>query len=369
MTITATRPKLAYYSYDKVLSYNAVLNIIVGARGLGKTFGAKDKYISKALKGWSKDPDKHCEQFILLRRYTEELQITRDSFMADIAHKFPDWDFKIGKDTIVDSPPNVLVASPRSEREVKKGRAWRTIAYFVPLSTAQNRKGVSYHHVRTIIFDEFIIEKGAIHYLPNEAVALINFYSTVDRNRDEVRVLMLSNSVTMDNPYFLYFDIRPDQVGEFLTAAPDNQGRPFVVCHFVESAEFSKGVYATRFGQFIQGTDYADYAVESNFADNHDNMLELKTATAQYYCTIETIKGTFSVWIDYKSQPLNYYVQERRPKKENLFTLIPERMEPNKKLLTQQDKVLQYMRTGFRSARMYFDSPKSRNSFIEIFRR
>ena len=32
---------LDYYSFNKVLSRNAVYNFILGARGLGKTYGAK----------------------------------------------------------------------------------------------------------------------------------------------------------------------------------------------------------------------------------------------------------------------------------------------------------------------------------------
>ena len=48
-----------YYSYDKLLSYNALLNLVIGERGVGKTYGAK-KYVIKRYK-------KHHKQFAYLR--------------------------------------------------------------------------------------------------------------------------------------------------------------------------------------------------------------------------------------------------------------------------------------------------------------
>ena len=33
--------KNIWYSYDKVLSYNAMLNFIIGERGVGKSYGIK----------------------------------------------------------------------------------------------------------------------------------------------------------------------------------------------------------------------------------------------------------------------------------------------------------------------------------------
>ena len=107
------------------------------------------------------------------------------------------------------------------------------------------------------------------------------------------------------NPYFLQYDIKPDQVGEFVVKAGG-----FIVCHFADSAEFSKGVYRTKFGQFIKDTDYANYAVSSEFSDNHTALLESKPSSAYYFCTIETQPGLFSVWIE-RARNI-YYIQKKR---------------------------------------------------------
>ena len=39
-----------FYSYQNVLSYNALLNIIIGERGVGKTYGAKEFVLNRFKK-------------------------------------------------------------------------------------------------------------------------------------------------------------------------------------------------------------------------------------------------------------------------------------------------------------------------------
>ena len=39
-----------YYNYNRVLSYNAFINILIGERGVGKTFGITKEVIERFLK-------------------------------------------------------------------------------------------------------------------------------------------------------------------------------------------------------------------------------------------------------------------------------------------------------------------------------
>lgn len=342
--MSLTETALPYYSFDKVFSFNATFNFVVGARGLGKTYGAKKHVIRNAIR--------NGEQFIYLRRYKTEL-VGRGTFFADIENEFPDYDFRV----------NGILAeyAPMATRHEKK-RVWKIIGYFVSLSTAQTQKSIAYPKVKTIIYDEFIIEKGALHYLPNEAQGFNDFYSTVDRYKDKTRVLFLANSVSIMNPYFLEYDIKPDQEGAIVKRADG-----FIVCHFVESALFGTKVYETNFGKFIKNSSYADYAVESQFKDNHNSMLGEKPSRAKYFISVETPAGVFSVWVDWGG-PF-FYIQEKRPKGEILFTTVAEWMTNDKILASNSDKLFQYLRSAFRTGKAFFDTPKSRNAFIEVFRR
>lgn len=347
MSKVATKPRMSFYNFDKLMSYNGIWNFLCGARGLGKTYGAKHKAVKNNLKDG--------QQFIYMRRYKEELKKSKDAFFADLESEggFPGWDFRIFGDKAQKAPVDT--------RDDKK-RPWDTIGYFIPLSSAQGVKSVAYPLVTTIIFDEFILEKGLTHYLPNEADIFINFYSTVDRYKDKTKVFFLANAVSINNPYFIKFKIVPDQVGEFHRVEDG-----FIVCHFADSADFQNEVYKTRFGRFIQNTEYADYAVGSEFKDNHDGLVEEKTSDAKYFYTLETETGVFSVWLDWAE--MVYYIQSKRPKQEKVYTLIPSKLDEDKTLLFTNDKLISNLRTYFRNAKMFFDSAQTRNIFIDIFRK
>ena len=361
MTMTKPQPiKLhPFYDWDKVLSHNAIYNFVVGGRGIGKTHGQKKIAVKRGIeKG---------QQFILVRRYKTELVPSRNTFFADIEQYFPDVEFRVNGSMAqyTDFIDPALFHTETEYKKAIKGREWHTIGYFVALSTAQSQKGVSYPKVRTIIFDEFIIEKGAFHYLPNEADLFNNFYSTVDRGRkeNEVKVYFLANSVSIMNPYFMKYDIRPDQMDK-LTLSHGG----FILCHFPDSSDYQKSIYETRFGRFVQGTEYADYAYGNQFADANEELIDGKPSHAEYVFTLETSNGTFSVWYD--PREVEYYAQKKRPRgNERLLTLVAERMTAEKMLVDFQFKPLAMLRTKFRQGSVLFDSPSTRNAFIEIFRR
>lgn len=337
----------SYYSFAKLLSFNACYNFAVGGRGKGKTYGSKKKVI--------KDGIEKGDQFIYLRRYKEELRLSRDTFFADIQDEFPNHDFRI----------NGMHAqySPISERETKK-RQWETIGFFLALSVAQSVKSVSFAKVKTIIFDEFIIEKSATHYLPNEATIFNNFFSTVDRYKDKTRVFFLANSVAITNPYFIEYGIDPANAN---ADGIIRKANGFLVCHIIPSGAFETEVYTTKFGQFIKGTEYAAYAVENEFFDNHDALIGNKTSKARYMFTLEGHYGTLSVWYDVFIG--KYYVQAKRPREETIITLDENKMDENKTLMSFADKPLAMLRTAYRHANVIADKPATRNTLLEIFKR
>lgn len=337
--------KHPYYNYDSLLSYNATYNFLVGGRGLGKTYGAKKKVIRDYLKDGS--------QFVYLRRYKTELATARNTFFADIESEFPGCDFRV-KD-------GQAQVAPVETRDDKK-RVWGVMGFFISLSTAQNQKSVAFPKVTKIIFDEFIIETGAMHYLPDESTIFNNFYSTIDRWQDKTKVLFLANSVSIMNPYFIAYEIRPDEKSEFVKKADG-----FLLAHFPDAANFASSVFVTKFGKFIKDTDYADYAVGNVFSDNTEAMLGGKDSKARYLFTLEASHGSFSVWMNMFDG--EYFVQSKLPKVQDIFTLIPSKMDTHKTLMTFSDRPLAYMRTAFRQGKVSFDKPSTRNTFADIFKR
>lgn len=339
--------KSLFYSFGPILSRNAVFNFCVGGRGIGKTYGAA----KLGIKNYLKDG----QQFIYLRRYREELAAARKTFFAAVAQEFPGVEFR------ENGNKGELCRTPDAE---KKDKVWETVCYFVNLSTAQQFKSVNYSRVTLIIFDEFIIEKGNVQYLTNEARVMLDFYSTVDRWQDKTRVLFLANAVTIINPYFMEWNIQPNGQ-EFMT-----RGKGFVCVHFPQDGAFGDAVRKTRFGQFIEGTEYADYSIGNQFRDNGTSMLGNKTPDHKYCFTLETDGGTFSCWRAWDIvNSTTWHVQAKRPKEEATVTLVPARMTPDKVLVNFSDPVLSSLRTAFRQGVVTFDAAATRNAFIHIFNR
>ena len=81
-----------------------------------------------------------------------------------------------------------------------------TAAVGVALSVVANIRGVDYSDVDYIVFDEFIGSDGE-RPIRNEFQAFLNFYETVNRNRElegkpAVKCIMLGNANRISNPYF-----------------------------------------------------------------------------------------------------------------------------------------------------------------------
>ena len=73
------------------------------------------------------------------------------------------------------------------------------IGFAFDLNSMEHIKSTSFPGVTTIIFDEFLSRNA---YLPNEFILFTNTVSTIVRQRDNVKIIMLGNTVNMYSPYF-----------------------------------------------------------------------------------------------------------------------------------------------------------------------
>lgn len=334
-----------WYDYNKILSYNSVYNMIVGPRGNGKTYGAKKRCIKKAIYGRG--------HFIYLRRYQSEIVPAKETFFTDIAHEFPNTEFRVngnkGEFTWdIDKDP--------------KEKKWQLLCYFIVLSKAQSYKSVSFTTVTDIIFDEFIIEAGMVRYLPDETRVFNNFYSTVDRNQDKTRVLFLANAVKIMNPYFGEYSINPDIEWQF-------KHDKFIAVHIVRDEIYSKQVSSTRFGRFISGSDYASYAIDNEFSDNSSAMVGAKSPDANIFFSLLTNHGPITIWVDMKNKPIKWYFTGWKPTHTLIYTMDVEKVEEGVKFMPYNDGRLKHLRAAYGRGDCVFESPRVRNCAQRIWKR
>lgn len=330
-----TDKKLTYYDPSLILSYNAPWMFVTGARGRGKTYAFKKRVIKKAIE--------QGDEFIYLRRFKGEAA-TFKTFFDDVRWEFPGVELSVkGK-----------VAS------VGSGKGAQPIGQVVYLSAAQMLKSVSLKKVKHIIFDEFILEKGATHYLPDEASIFEGLYSTVDRWDDRVQVYFLANAFSLTNPYYVKYGIVP--LDEFtVEPGPDR----FWAVHTDRSEEFAQQVSRTRFGAFLrrQDDENSRYMIDSTFRDGGVEMVEAKPPSARYSLSVVGGSRPLSLWL---GRDLTvWYVTEGLPRNPNRFTLSPSNVDEETKLLTPRDSYLKNIRACYEKGRVRFDKLTTRNLFIK----
>ena len=145
------------------------------------------------------------------------------------------------------------------------------------------------------------MEKGFIRYLPNEVSVFLNFYETVARTRENVKVYFLGNSISLANPYFLEFKIMPN-VNKRFTSAKSFTNDKGVREHLTlveigqDDDNFRTMKRKSRFGMLTEGTDFAKTTVDNQFINDHDSFIEKKHSKSIFMYSISYMGDTFGVW-------------------------------------------------------------------------
>lgn len=326
--------KSLYYDPNKMLSYNRILNFIIGARGIGKSYSMKRHPIRRFIN--------HGEQFIYLRRYKDELKKIPNYF-NDIMQEFPDHKFQVkGRQFFIDG---------------------KLAGWAIPLSAWQSEKSNAYPMVSTIIFDEFIREKDNSGYIPNEVPALLNLMDTVFRGRDNVRCVCLSNAVSVVNPYFLYFGLVPN-IGKRFNAYKS------ILIEIPDSKDFSDERRKTRFGQLIDGTDYGDMSLDNEFVNDSEVFIERRSKESKYQFSVIYKGMTMGVWVDI-NQGIMYLSTDHDPSSKMVFALSKEDLNENVLLMSswRQSYHLKKLVSAFMNGVLRFDNQVLRNIGYEMFKK
>lgn len=270
--------KSIYYNPERLLSYNALLNITIGERGVGKTFGFKCYAVKRFLnKG---------KQFAYIRRYDTDLEAsvgnTNDNkFFEQIKSEFPNNEFKITKN-----------------KKVRKLYIdGKICGYALPLSSADSLKSSSYENVDTIIYDEFQLKDGSSqHYLRNEPEIILDLVETIGRLRD-IRVFCLGNAISSTCPLMAYFDLTLPYNTD-IKLYKDNT----IAVEYIKNERYREVKKASRFGKLIDGTKYGKYAIDNEFLTDSKAFIRKKDKNAKFYFILYVNGKQYGIWRDFKNQ-------------------------------------------------------------------
>ena len=181
-----------FYNLNSILKTNSTYNMIIGERSNGKTYATLKYGIEQYFKNGS--------QIAIIRRWQTDIRGNRASevFKALLSNneiykiskgKYQGIHYYGGKYYLCNYGDNGKAIY--SDNDV--------IAYPFSLSDTEHNKSISYPDIRTIIFDEFLTRQV---YLPDEFILFMNTISTIVRERTDVKIFMLGNTVNKYSPYF-----------------------------------------------------------------------------------------------------------------------------------------------------------------------
>lgn len=187
------KDEIQYYSLNKILEVEAHYNVIIGERSNGKTYGTLLHAIEEYFKG-------NGGELAIIRRWQEDIRgnrardiftaILQDGHIARLSDgKYEGLYYYASKFYFCNYDDDGKALYNQDD----------IFCHLFALSDTEHNKSISFPNVKTIVFDEFMT-RGT--YLPNEFVLFMNTLSTIVRQRKDVAIFMLGNTVNKFSPYF-----------------------------------------------------------------------------------------------------------------------------------------------------------------------
>lgn len=212
-------------------------------------------------------------KFMLLYRFNYELDDVADKFYKDIRNLFFQGTHMVSKRRASGIYHELFIDED-------------SCGYAVSLNSADQIKRNShlFNDVNRMLFDEFQSETN--HYCPDEVKKLISIHTSVARGNGEqiryVPTFMLSNPVSLLNPYYVEMDISSrltDKV-RFL------RGDGYVLEQgYVESASLAQK--ESGFNRAFSKNSYVAYSTESVYLNDSKSFIEKPVGTGRYLATLK----------------------------------------------------------------------------------
>lgn len=343
-----------FYDWSKTLSYDADVTMVVGSRGVGKTYGLRKQFIKDYIKDGSK--------FVELTRYKNEIFGVSDGYFNRVENEpeFKEYVFK------TDSR-YAYIAQKKKKKQTKED--WHVIGYFIALTDAQRMKKRTFDKVKRIVLDEAIIERTDRYhtYLPNEFSTLANIIDTVSRERADTdsvrpRVYLLGNACDISNPYFAAYHVTTNLKFGYSW----HNGKTFLL-HYVDAGEYAtEKLEGTVAGRMMAGTVEGKVAAKNQFITANSEFVRKKPGRATFVFGIVCNGKKFGVWVD--MQQGNYHISNKIPKNTTrpIFSLTRDDYSVNYIAAQKAHPAMKTIIEMWYLGLVLYDSTQIKTDFMEI---
>lgn len=329
---------MGWYDPNKTLTHNALFNLVIGNRSCGKSYGLKKRVI--------KNFKEKGQQFIYLRRYKDELDKSKESYFDDVIinNEFPDDKITFENDCYFLNG--------------------QLMGYAMALTKAKDYKSSAFPMVWMIVFEEFIIEEtGFTRYLKNEVHVFLGFYMSIDRYRG-CKVFFLGNNFTMFNPYTVFWNLNMPYRGN-ITKAKNGK----ILLEMVADPEFIDERMKTDFGQLVEGTSFAEFAIQNKSPIDNEDFVSKKSDKSTYYFTFKYTGDLYGVWVDYSIGKF-FVSSDVDPFYKVVYSITLEDHSPNTLLLKSVNKSASFKTfiENYKAGNVYFESMKIKSVVYNVIK-
>jgi hypothetical protein len=188
----------------------------------------------------------------------------------------------------------------------------------------------------------------------------LEFYETIARLRDNVRAVFVANSISVVNPYFLFWNVKLDRAKRFTI-------KEHIAIEIIKDSEYIQAKKNTRFGKMLEGTTYGKYAIENEFLRDNDIFIEQKTPKASFTCGLKYNGKYYGFWVDF-DQGLMYVNEQYDPSSWALYAITKEDHAPNLLLIKELRNARHIKRIVdcFQLGLLRFSDMTVKNQFYEL---
>lgn len=332
-----------YYSFDKLFSYTSwIFAFVIGERGTGKSFNSKVAVLNKFLKTG--------EQFVYVRRYKTEMDSALNNFFTDLQENgyFEDYCLEVKR--------SKMVTTFTCDGEV--------CGYAVPLSNSNILKSTAFPKVKTILFDEFMLDNsGTYRYLKSEVTLFLDMVETIARLRD-VKVIFLGNNTSFyANPYVAYFDLELPYNSEFKTFKDG-----LIIVNYIKNEAYRKAKRESKFGKLIDGTSYGDYAIDNKSLRDNTHFIEKRPPDSRFEGVLIINSIPIGIW--YGKNGYLYISDDYDPNTVHKFVFDYNDHTEDTIFTNARDNLYLHMCVrGYKQGWVKFENQKVKANAIQLFNR
>lgn len=235
-----------YYNWRPIEGYGCPVIVVVGPRGVGKTFKV---VLTKGIKSFLNKSTRFVYVVETQEMVKTLSQNKGEKFFASIFEYLEKNQSKTNKKIL-----EALKGYSSDDTEITEGDvlnkiqggtikiAGQTAGYLISINDFANLKRNNFRDIGYIIIDEFIPETIDIRHL-QQARKIVSLVQSIARLKD-VKIYMLGNSIRLNDIVLVKLGLDNMQPGE-MRVIKDKYG-PLIVAHFVDRNEYK---------QFIEASD------------------------------------------------------------------------------------------------------------------